>query len=93
MTDWREPTDTELETLQKSLIRGVPDKWRHTVDRITINQSQDNKALMFVREEDRWVVTDVDPIFITEDYWCPSDQSTTICPGPCPDGREHVRIS
>ena len=25
-------------------------------------------------------------------WWCPSKQEWVWCPGPCPDGREHVRL-
>jgi hypothetical protein len=23
------------------------------------------------------------------EWWCPSDETWTVCPGPCPDGQPH----
>lgn len=36
-----------------------------------------------------WMSTDEVEVWESEEWWCPSGEAWTMCPGPCPDGREH----
>lgn len=36
-----------------------------------------------------WMSTGEVETIETDEWWCPSAHRWSMCPGPCPDGREH----